>query len=241
MSSRSSYDRYRGERRQDSFTASTHKLIHYCSSDKNGVYSLNKLCTKLGFHQRRFYDVINVLNTVGFCTKRDSTKLQWNGHSNVKSTISKMVDTYHIFDESTSLESILPSDGTISISKVTETFLMLFLFLGIQYIDIKEASIFLSVQSGRQKTTLCKLYQIAQILEVAGIVSRTNQTSEIKINDQYFVKNSFTPKEVNDPLNLDQLLNRPVENLPHDQFHIRRSIFKNLIQNDNSKESEVTI
>lgn len=236
MSSRSSLDRYRGERRQDSFTSSTQKLIHYCASDKNGLYNLNKLSSKLGFHQRRFYDVINVLSTIGFCTKVDSARLQWNGQSNVKSTLSKLMINYNIFDENTSLESILPSDGTISISKVTESFLMLFNFLGLQQLDIKESSAFLSIHSGRQKTTLCKLYQIAQILEVAGIVSRTKQTSEIRINDPYFVEIKFDQKEKNDPLNLDVLLNRPVENLPQSPIFTRRAAFQSYLQKKNNIE-----
>ncbi|EAY11018.1 hypothetical protein TVAG_410150 [Trichomonas vaginalis G3] len=237
--SRDAFEKYRGERRHDSFANSTLKLIHRCASDKNMIFNLSKLSSRLGFHQRRFYDVINVLNTIGYCTKLDSSRLQWNGVSNVKDAISKLIMNYHLLDKHSSIESILPSDGTVSISRITESFLMLFIYLGSQSLNIKETSMLLAMHSGRSKTTLCKLYQIAQILEVAGVLSRTAQISEIKMNDPFFIKIQVNEEDQKDPLNLPFLLNRPFQNLPQHPLNLRRMEFRKCILNIKSVDSPI--
>jgi hypothetical protein len=41
-------------------------------------------------------------------------------------------------------------------------------------LDIRQISRYLARQTGRRKSTLCKLYQIAHILEAAAVVIRSD-------------------------------------------------------------------
>lgn len=246
---RSSFYNYKGEHRQESFILSTQRLIKFCTTEKSSSYNLVKLCSKLGFHQRRFYDVINVLHTIGYCTKLDNVSIKWNGLQNVKHTIKMMMFSHKLSDNHTRIELLVPGDGSITISQITESFLMCFIALGQQYLDIKDISYFLSLNSGRMKTTLCKLYQIAQILEVAGIISKTQTVSQLKLNDPYFVNVAhYFPKEDDStPLSLNMLLNRPVKFVIKNPIVLRQEKYHNIVKqrlissssnSSNSREEE---
>ena len=240
---------YKGEHRQDSFTLSTQRLIRFCTTEKSNSYNLVKLCSKLGFHQRRFYDVINVLHTIGYCTKLDNVSIKWNGLQNVKQTIKMMMYKHHLSDSNCKLDRLIPGEGSLSISQITESFLMCFIGLGQQYLDIKDISFFLSIKSGRMKTTLCKLYQIAQILEVAGIISKTQTVSQLKLNDPYFLNivNYFTESEELSPVSIKSLLNRPVAFMNTNPIVSRREEYYEIVRqrtatqtssSNNSREEE---
>ena len=223
---------YRGDHRQDSFTLSTQRLIRFCTSEKSNSYNLVKLCSKLGFHQRRFYDVINVLHTIGYCTKLDNVSIKWNGLQNVKQTIKNMMYSHQLSEQNTKIDVLIPGEGSLSISQITESFLMCFIALGQQYLDIKDISYFLSIKSGRMKTTLCKLYQIAQILEVAGIISKTQTVSQLKLNDPYFINIStyFTEVEELSPVSIKSLLNRPVTFMPSNPLAARKEAYFEIVR-----------
>jgi hypothetical protein len=99
------------------------------------------------------------------------------------------------------------STTTVSISTLTVGFVLCFLALRMRTLDIKQVSRYLSHQTGRQKSRLCKLYQIAHILEAAGVITRSEVAGEIVIVEKF-----FAPVDLKDPAKnpfaIESILNR---------------------------------
>jgi hypothetical protein len=79
-------------------------------------------------------------------------------------------------------------------------------------LDLREVSAFFSRDTGRCKSTLCKLYQIARILGALGIIQRTENVCEVKVMPP-FRSALVALSEVADPLAIESLLNRPVKSV----------------------------
>ena len=127
----------------------------------------------------------------------------------VRTAIDRMAKERGVYMENFSLEEIFPTDGPISIQRITEEFLLLFIALESTTINILDASAFLSRDTEREKTTRCKLYQVAAILEIAGVVKKTDKQSEFSLVPDNFI--SATEKitgKSRDPTSLGFLLNR---------------------------------
>jgi hypothetical protein len=84
------------------------------------------------------------------------------------------------------LDAIIVSSTTVSISTLTVGFVLCFLVLRLRTLDIKQITRYLSHKTGKQKSTLCKLYQIAHILEAAGVITRSEVAGEIVIVEKFF-------------------------------------------------------
>ena len=196
--------------RSDTFKVSMDLFAQMCSTDSNAIYFVQKTVDALGFHKRRFYDVVNVLDVIGVVRKLDSESFKWIGFHGLKDRIYEIAKNRGVFDMKKTLSEIIPSNDSISISKFTEYFLVCFMALDQKYLDIKEISAFLSRNNDRGKTSLCKLYQIAQIFDAIGIITKTERTSEICLNDEYFFSPRHNPKEKVMEPDLFQLLSRPV-------------------------------
>ena len=212
--------------RSDTFKASMDLFAQMCSTESDTIYFVQKTVDALGFHKRRFYDVINVLDVLGVVRKLNSESFKWIGFANLKDRIFEICQRRGAFDLKKSLSEIIPSNDAISISKFTEYFLVCFMALDQKYLDIKEISAFLCRSNDRTKTSLCKLYQIAQILDAIGIITKTERTSELCINDEYFFSPRAYCKESTSEPSLYSLLSRPVEN----QFIAGDPIYKRNVE-----------
>ena len=112
-----------------------------------------------------------------------------------------------VFDDRTPLDAIVNNSGCISISKVAVDFILCFISLEKQVLNIIDVSYYMSRYNKRDQTTRCKLYQAAAILENIGIISKTNEISEFKLNDKFFIRYSDVVKTEDSPVELKNLLN----------------------------------
>lgn len=195
-------------KKNNNFKTSILKLIETCNKDTTEHYDMFKVASNLNFHKRRFYDVINVLEVIGVCVKLDTDTFLWNGLGNIRDTIHKIAYTNGAFSKDESLAKIIPNEECISIGKVTEHFILCFIALQEQCLNIKKVSFFLSRDNCRAKTTLCKLYQITHVFESMGIITKTENTSEFRLADEYFISPEETSKQPDSPYSIDALLNR---------------------------------
>ena len=171
--------------RSESFKASTDLLFQRCSRDCNAIYDLHKTANYIGFHKRRFYDVIHVLDALGCAVKLDADSFKFNGLSSVKGTILKLCKEFDVFNPKKSFEEILPPEENTSITDYTKVIILSFIGLGLGSLDIKQLAYYLTRNGGRTKTVLCKLYQISQILDAIGVITKTSNISEIYLNERY--------------------------------------------------------
>jgi hypothetical protein len=90
--------------------------------------------------------------------------------------------------------------------------------------DIRQISRYLARKTGRRKSTLCKLYQIAHILEAASVIIRSDIPGLITIVDRFFAPVDIIavtrPAIGKSPYAIDSILNH--ENLDLETITARR-------------------
>jgi hypothetical protein len=209
----------------DSFTLSLASLFNQCSNSSHKNFEIYKLLSTHGFRRRRFYDVINVLETLGICNKINSETLLWNGIGNASMAIDRLARKHGAYDRGKTLSDIIPCISTITITSMTEFFVVAFIALEKQNLDIKEIAAFISRTNGREKTTLCKLYQIAQILQITGIITKTEKKSQFRMCDDFFLRASKNFQNVG-YMEIKNLLNRPSFSIDNNIIEIRNIEYK---------------
>ncbi|EAY03440.1 hypothetical protein TVAG_412440 [Trichomonas vaginalis G3] len=194
----------------NNFKSSTYEFIHYCNDHKDQKYDIKSISNKMGFRQRRFFEVVAVFEALGVCPKIDQDSFLWIGFENIKHTIERIATSRGAFLPEFSLDSIFSYKGCISVQKVTEEFILLFIALELRKINLIEAAAYLARSNEREKTIKCKLYQVAAVLEIANIIRKTDKPSEFELLPEYFISASekMSPKTP-DPSILYSLLSRP--------------------------------
>lgn len=200
-----------GKKYYDQFKNSIHSFIYDIEIFDLTVVNITTLCMRYKFQKRRFYDVLNVLEAIGCCHKLKSDSIQWFGLSNVPPYLLSLQKKLKVNLIETKLEDIFRADESIIISQLTQLFIMCFLVIQNQTLNIKHIACFLSRHNQRYKTTLCKLYQITHILEAAGILRHTSKPCVIFLDTKYY--NIISEKESDvksndpNPYSIENLLN----------------------------------
>jgi hypothetical protein len=169
-----------------SFRTAIQSLVVKLQNSPPGEYGISAIREEFQFQKRRLYDVVNVLEAIGCCTKRSTDIVFWNGLSNIPKALSKLQEMRCLTDPGADIEDFVPDDKFIAISRFTVAFILCFLALRTRVLNIKRIALFLSRKNGRYKTTLCKLYQISHILEAVGVVQKSVVPGEMRLSDQYF-------------------------------------------------------
>ena len=193
--------------KEQTFKECTMNFQKECEKIGRRPILVRSICTKLGFKKRRFYDWINVLDAIGCCPKCDVDSFLWLGLDSAVCRIKEIATKQGVFDENVPLDAIINNSGCISISKVAIDFILFFLALEKQVLNIIDVSNYMSRYNKRDQTTRCKLYQAAAILENIGIISKTSEISEFKLDDKFFIRYSETVNSENSPVDFRNLLN----------------------------------
>lgn len=190
----------------DSFKETISAFIHYIESSKSHRYSISKLCSQFNFKRRRFYDVIIVLEAIGVCQHVNVDTIAWFSLRNITNTMKKLVHDSNANNPYTSLKSILPSERSVSIGKLTTLFMLCFSALNRDTLDIRQVACFFSRENGRFKTTLCKLYQITHILCAVGVLEKHHMPCFTTIKREYFVESLTDNTKNTHSLSIESLL-----------------------------------
>jgi hypothetical protein len=223
------------------FAASIRAFIADVEYHSASEYVVSHFIPKFGFQKRRLYDLLCVLCALGCCEKRAVDGLQWYGRARIPSVLLKLQLDAGANSASSSLDFIIGSQHTVSITPLTVQFVLCFLALGMDTLDIRHISRYLARQSRRHKSTLCKLYQIAHILEASGIVSRTDVPGQLTIGRAFFVPvhidcGGGDPRSAS-AYSIDALLNHP-QPMGAMVFEVRRNDFFAVVTRRPSLEDE---
>ena len=198
---------------QDDLKTSIIKLVNEFETNPENSKAITVLSTRYSIKRRRLYDVINVFASVGCCQKSSLDQIFWKGTDKILPELTRLRHEKQIDDPSKTLADLFPLNSCIGISNLTIGFLLMFYALKSNRIDIRFVAQFLSRETGRYKTTLCKLYQISYILSTIGITTRSEQVCEVLMNPPYISQNDIIeaePPPKQTFMNIDSLLNRPV-------------------------------
>ena len=198
------------------FGESISALIKLCAESGYGLIDTPMISESLGIKKRRLYDVVNVLNVTGCLEKVDLLQIKWIGINAFPIKYREYANSLHVFDASVTLAEIVPSEPNISISAVTKDFLILYIAMNTQILNIRKVASYITRDVGNSMNVLNKLYQLTHILHSAGFLSRTDNIGEFKLNDEYF----FT--DTKEMLSLNSLLNRPIHEEQKPNYFARR-------------------
>lgn len=215
----------------DNFKTSIVEFVKYAENEPCQIYLLSTLCTTFNFQRRRFYDVMNVFEAIGCCQKISVDSVMWMGFSNIRNSLMKLAINSGVFDVNKKIDDIIPNESCISIIKLTQHFVLLFLALNTNRVEIKQAALFLSRVNNRLKTTLCKLYQIAHILETSGIIEKSVVPGEVKIKDQFFIEITQDSCQGAGSLSIESLLNKKEGTACSQHINKRREAYKSVKAN----------
>ncbi|OHS93775.1 hypothetical protein TRFO_11576 [Tritrichomonas foetus] len=220
----------------DSFRCSIRNFVNRVKMDKFPVYTMTQMCSDFGFHKRRLYDAINVFEAIGCCKKTSVDTIIWNGVKLIPEFLEKSYREDFLFnDDKTDLDVLFNNKTSISISHLTVAFIMCFLAMETQSLNIKKIASFLSMNNGRTKTTLCKLYQITHILDSLDVIEKSSIPGEVTLLRPYYTDFTEFSANINtlssvtiehddnidNPLSLKNLLSRSTRNI----IRIRRNTF----------------
>jgi hypothetical protein len=149
-------------------------------------YTITYLMSKFHFNKRRLYDALCVLCAIGCCTRRSIDSVFWLGHSEITATFRKLQIDAGAHLPAPTLDAIIGSTDSVSISPLTGQFVLCFLTLRLSTLNIRHIGRYLSRRTLRHKSTLCKLYQIAHILEAAGILHRSEPSGHLTMVELFF-------------------------------------------------------
>jgi hypothetical protein len=183
----------------ETFRSCIQDLVKHAEARVPEEYSVTFLIATFHLQKRRMYDVMSVLSAIGCSQRGTGDVLIWNGFVNVRATFHKLQKEAHADSADATLNEIVGCQSDVSISGLTVAFILCFLALQRCKLDIKHISRYLSRYSGREKSTLCKLYQIAHILDAAGVLERSAVPREVTIANRFFIPielSAETPKSL---------------------------------------------
>lgn len=215
------------------FKTSVMHFLKNCQTNYQDTFNIKEISDQMGFKQRRFLDVLSVFDTIGCAPKIDSDNFLWLGLDQVRPAILQICKERGVFKRNTTLSQNIPITGFISLTEMTEDLLVCFIAMERKFLNILHVTSFLSRWNDRQKTIKCKLYQACAILEVAGIIHKTINKSEFRIDEKYFISASEKMAERDSILSISSLLNRSTPFMNENTILIRRKEFDDAILQTN--------
>ena len=171
------------------------------------AFHIREIAKRYCIQRRRLYDVLLVLEVCGVCKKTSVDTIIWKGMQNIFKNVQALIGQKNL--------TPLSPRSSITIAELTETLLVSFFKLKKSTVNIRELASMLATNANRQKTLLCKLHQIAFILDAAGIIKKTNYcyvtlTPRLSaLNNSCSIDHSTVPSiETPSFLSIESLLNK---------------------------------
>jgi hypothetical protein len=181
----------------------------------NRVHSIPNFSRRFQIKRRRLYDVINVFTAVGCAHRIGTEDIQWFGRAQALVHLTQLCTERDIHNYNKTLADLFPADDCVGLPTLTHAFVLIFGAIHLKRLDVRDLSAFLSRNTTRYKSTLCKLYQITLVLAALRIVERTDAPCEVMIQSPF-----EEALQARSPVSLDALLNRPARG--EDQITKRR-------------------
>lgn len=218
---------------QDYVFYATRRFCKFCEQRKDCPQSITGLSTHFSITRRRFYDVLNVLESMGVCEKVGIDSIRWIGLDSIKPTLTRLRLEMDVENPNHTLEEIFAKEKLIGIGKTNILLLLLFPALRVKRLSLKKAAALLAHGVVKYRTMLGKLCQIAYILRAVDVVKRTALSCEIELRDYLcdfpILDSPLHPLTAPDTdcFSLSALLNRPRPAPALEWLSERRRCFEN--------------
>jgi hypothetical protein len=191
-----------------SFRSAIQAFVSGAETNVSYEYFVSTLLTTFHVQKRRMDDMTCVFAGVGACEKLSVDMIRWNGFSRIPSALCQLQFEVGADSLSASLDDIIRSSGLVSIADLIRRFLVCFFALRMQRMDVRKISRYQSRQTWWRKSTLCKLYQIAHILEAASLVTRCESPGQVTCVSTFYVPVDIALPSVTNLSSIDSILNQ---------------------------------
>lgn len=191
-------------------TDSIHLFLDFAEKQTSRSFPLTSVYHIFNENRRRIYDIVNVLEAIGYCKRYGSVNIEWKGRSSVIDTIREIQKQNSVIQPDVPLNTMLPHDY-VGLGQLTTAIIIIFHALQTRTLNIKDLAFYLSRKSSSYKTILCKIYQVFHILESIGFVEREGKKGNISLVSDFYNPLPLNGGTTYDPTSLIALLNRPVQ------------------------------
>ena len=144
-------------------------------------FFLPDLCKTHNVKRRALYDFISMMEKFGCCTRVTNEHFVWNGLKQATTAVSAIQKRCEDITCDEAVRQSLACDKNTSLPHIGEVIVTLFFYLHVSTLNIRDICSFLTRNTGKYETILRKVYTVSARLEVAGLISRTQNNAEIKL------------------------------------------------------------
>jgi hypothetical protein len=188
-----------------------------------GLQSIDGLARDFGLKRRGIQDFLTICAVFGICRRDTNSTVEWLGldrSGNVIDQIRSEVEADG--GDCSGLGRIFDCSMDPSLQRISSGIVKLFFYLGTPRVDVRKAGTLFAQGKTKYKTIMRKLYTVVAGLELAGIVSRTQVVSEVKLNAP------LTLMAGTSQFSVPSILNSPNEAHRQQRFEMRRREFDRL-------------
>ena len=137
----------------EKFSISICSFVSNAEMQYGSLFTFTDICNTYHIQRRRLYDVINALEAIGCCKKTSVDTIFWEGLRFIPEKIKIYFSLFKFENSNVNLDILISKESCISILQLTQSFILLFIVLQKQILDIKKIAVFLSRKNNRFKTT----------------------------------------------------------------------------------------
>jgi hypothetical protein len=158
------------------------ELVRQLELGHHPVMSVDEISRSYGVKRRTLYDFIGIFSVFGICRRSLNNSMEWLGLSHIVRSLDDIRHQVQADSGRSTLVSLFNYAANPSLSHISEAVVRLFFCLRLRYLDLRKVARLFAHGQAKYKTMLRKLYTVVCGLELAGIVSRTDIVSQIKLN-----------------------------------------------------------
>jgi hypothetical protein len=158
------------------------ELVRQLELGHHPVISVDEISRSYGVKRRTLYDFIGIFSVFGICRRSLNNSIEWLGLNHIERSLDDIRHQAQADSGQSTLVSRFNCVTDPSLSHISEAVVRLFFCLRIRYLDLRKIARLFAQGQAKYKTMLRKLYTVVCGLELAGIVSRTEVVSQIKLN-----------------------------------------------------------
>lgn len=170
-------------KRKSEFSGFIESLVRRFEGVPQHYLQINTIASETGVEKRRLYDLMNVLVACGICTKTNAHTYKWEGLAAFQPAIAQILKETEIRSIKHHLDTLFLVPDSPTIGMLTSYFLGIFVFLGLNTIGIRDASLIMAQDDERSKAVLRRLYLVAYLLEHTGLLKHTQKIGEYTISE----------------------------------------------------------
>lgn len=194
-------------------------LVQRLEAGDKKNFKIWDLSREFNIKRRRLYDILNVFEAVGCCSKADIDEILWLGTGTVAGVIRSLASDKRIKNIEVRLGDIFPVPCSVGVSNLATCFLTMFFAVNRSVLNVKVLGQFLSRDTGRFKQTRYKLYLISYILSAIDVLERKAASHEVELLQPFAA--SLADEGYSDPLSVRSLLNHTSMSSSMDIFESR--------------------